>query len=884
MKFHSIQLRNYRGIADSHVEFGDGVTIVEGPNEIGKSSIHEAITHLREDKSSSRKASIKETQPVGIDAGPEVELHLSTGEYEVRYRKRWIKQHFTELSIISPRPEQLSSDDAHDRFLSILADTVDVDLLVALDVAQGESLSQAPLAQIKALHSALSESGAEVTDHDEFLERIDAEYAKYFTKSGRETGEYKEANAEVPVAEAAFAELRERSRGMDELVENHARAATRWERVRAQLTQAVADRDAAEQTAKAVAELKAVLDQAEEQAESAGREAQIARDAADRRTKLIADATYAEEVVTTVQKTVTDLESAQTDKNADFDRAQEALEAHQSTFDQARARAKSAAKAVATARARAERRELTRRLTAIRDHDEQKSRAQATINSIAVTGKDVEKLNSLATEVRIAENAKTSAAAQIVAARLGEQPVCVDGAELSEGSSGEYAAVRDVRITIEGIADITVRPGASPVELDRALSTAESAYEAELERLDVDSVAQARKRADARGDAEAAVAEANATLAVLLGQDERGDLEAKLARAEELTGAEESSGGEENSGGDGEEAEPGQEETEISFAELEAATEEAEKAADEAQSELDATRTGLERTRAVRDEARVETVRAQTSLQEAVTQQEKLTAAVAEARSREDDADLEAAVESAEERVKKVAADVREARGDYEAADPETLGMQLQNVRQLVGSKETQREEVREEVDRLSALIDDRASEGIYEKLKLAEQVLESARRRQSRLERQARAIELLCSTVRQHKEEAQRQYVAPFKEQIEKLGRLVFGHGLSVEVSEDLEIVSRTLNEQTVPFESLSGGTREQLALIGRLAVATLVDGDSGAPVVLDDAFGFADAQRLNALNVILSTVGQNSQVILLTCQPDRFAHLGGAKTVSLV
>ncbi|MDN5587796.1 MAG: hypothetical protein L0G69_14670, partial [Brevibacterium sp.] len=133
------------------------------------------------------------------------------------------------------------------------------------------------------------------------------------------------------------------------------------------------------------------------------------------------------------------------------------------------------------------------------------------------------------------------------------------------------------------------------------------------------------------------------------------------------------------------------------------------------------------------------------------------------------------------------------------------------------------------------------------------------------------------------HKEESQRKYVAPFKEQIEHLGKLVFGQGLSVEVSEDLEIVSRTLDERTVPFESLSGGTREQLALIGRLAVARLVDSDAGAPVVLDDAFGFADAQRLNALNVILSTVGQNAQVILLTCQPDRFARLGGAKTVSL-
>ncbi|HCG56628.1 MULTISPECIES: AAA family ATPase [Brevibacterium] len=881
MKFHSIHLRNYRGIADSRVEFGDGVTVVEGPNEVGKSSIHEAITHLREDKASSRKASVKETQPVGVDAGPEVELHLSTGEYELKYRKRWIKQPFTELSVISPRPEQLSSDDAHDRFLSILADTIDVDLLVALDVAQGESLAQAPLAQIKALHSALNESGVEVADHDDFLDRIEAEYAKYFTKSGKETGDYKAVNAEVPLAEAAFEQLRERSRGMDDLVDNHARAATRLESVRAQLTQALADRDEAEQAAKAVAELKAVLDQAVEQAQSVQRDVQIAREALDRRAQLIDDVAAAEETVKAARASVSDLETTQSDKDSDFDRAQTTLEEKQTALDESRALAKAAAKEVTEARARTELTELTRRLDTIRDHDEKKSRAQATIASITVTTKDVEALSSLETEVRIAENAKTSAAAQIVAKQLGSQAISVDGSELGDGVSGEFAAVKDVRITIDGIADITVRPGASPVELDKELTSAKQAFEAELQRLDVDSVAQARERANVRADAEAVKAEADSTLKVLLGQDRRDKLEAALARAQQILGAVGTGpGGDENFGDD---TEAGSQTGDRSLSELETAVTESENTVDDAQSAVDSTRVELERIRTSRDDARVETVRAQTSLKEAETQHERLTSSLAEARKTDSDADLDEAVKTAEARATNVESKVDEARVAYEAADPETLGMQLQNVRQLVGSKESQREEVRQEVDRLSALIDDRASEGIYEKLAAAEETMESAQKKRARLGHQAMAINLLRSTVLKHKEESQRKYVAPFKEQIERLGRLVFGQGLSVEVSEDLEIVSRTLNERTVPFESLSGGTKEQLALIGRLAVATLVDSDSGAPVVLDDAFGFADAQRLNALNVILSTVGKSAQVIVLTCQPDRFARLGGAKTVSL-
>ena len=184
---------------------------------------------------------------------------------------------------------------------------------------------------------------------------------------------------------------------------------------------------------------------------------------------------------------------------------------------------KTAAKTVTKARAQAELTELTRRLETIREHDEKKTRAQATIESIKVTTSDVEKLSSLETEVRIAESAKTSAASQIVAKQLGTQAVSVDGTELGAGGTGEFAAVKDVQITVEGIADILVRPGASPKELDNALTSATHAFEAELERLEVDSVAQAREKANVRADAEAAMAEADSTLKVLLGQDKRED-------------------------------------------------------------------------------------------------------------------------------------------------------------------------------------------------------------------------------------------------------------------------------------------------------------------------------------------------------------------------
>ncbi|MGO1910095.1 MAG: ATP-binding protein, partial [Brevibacterium linens] len=385
-------------------------------------------------------------------------------------------------------------------------------------------------------------------------------------------------------------------------------------------------------------------------------------------------------------------------------------------------------------------------------------------------------------------------------------------------------------------------------------------------RLGVTTLDEARERSEVRTDAEAVLAEATSTLRVLIGDDDRDGLDAALTRAEHVAG---------DSGDLNESA--------ASIDDLEARVESTTAAVDDATAQVETARTALDRIRADRDEARVAAVRAQSTREQAATTLQNLSTRLSTDREANSDESLDAALTAAAETLTQVEDEAAAARSKYEAADPETLEMRLQNARQLVESKQKQQEKDRQEVDQLSALIDDRAAEGIYDKLKAAEQSLESLRSRLSRLQRQANAIRLLRETVLTHKEEAQRRYVAPFKEAIEKLGRVIFGQGLSVEISENLEIVSRTLHGRTVAFEALSGGTKEQLALIGRLAVATLVDSDSGAPVILDDAFGFSDEQRLAALNVILGNVGRKSQVILLTCQPDRFASIGGADTVSL-
>jgi uncharacterized protein YhaN len=104
-----------------------------------------------------------------------------------------------------------------------------------------------------------------------------------------------------------------------------------------------------------------------------------------------------------------------------------------------------------------------------------------------------------------------------------------------------------------------------------------------------------------------------------------------------------------------------------------------------------------------------------------------------------------------------------------------------------------------------------------------------------------------------------------------------------AVELNDELQIASRTLGGRTVPFESLSGGAKEQLGVIARLACALTVADDGGVPVVFDDTLGNTDPTRIETMGALLTLAGRRCQVIVLTCVPERFRHVGGATLVSV-
>jgi uncharacterized protein YhaN len=99
------------------------------------------------------------------------------------------------------------------------------------------------------------------------------------------------------------------------------------------------------------------------------------------------------------------------------------------------------------------------------------------------------------------------------------------------------------------------------------------------------------------------------------------------------------------------------------------------------------------------------------------------------------------------------------------------------------------------------------------------------------------------------------------------------------------IEFDEATLLPQTIRrngleenVDRLSGGMREQLSVLTRLAFARLLAGDGQpAPVILDDALVYSDDDRIEKMFDALHRQARDQQIIVFSCRQRAFAKLGG-------
>jgi len=243
-----------------------------------------------------------------------------------------------------------------------------------------------------------------------------------------------------------------------------------------------------------------------------------------------------------------------------------------------------------------------------------------------------------------------------------------------------------------------------------------------------------------------------------------------------------------------------------------------------------------------------------------------------------------------EEKVAEIQKAADEKRGVIGLKREELSRLNPEQVRALVesstGSLKTAEERHKgletEEID-LKARLSVRGEEGLHEQIQAVEGDLFRKQRDNRSLFRRAAAVRLLYKTMEEERDSAYESYKAPFKEKVEQLGRLVYNDSFQIFLNDNLSIKERVLNGIKVPFDSLSGGAKEQVSILTRIAAAMLVAEDKPIPIVIDDALGYTSPKRLKFMGAALAQAGKAGQVIVLTCTPERYAHLGEVTLVSM-
>lgn len=871
MKLHRLTLTNYRGISHRDIEFPDhGVVVVCGANEIGKSSMIEALDLLLESRDRSTKKEVKQVKPTHSDVGSEVSAEISCGPYRFVYRKRFHKKCETELTVITPCREQLTGDEAHERVRAMLAETVDSDLWHAQRVLQAASTAAVDLSGCDALSRALDvaagDSGGLCGTEPLLIERIDAEYARYFTPTGRPTAEWAAAIARLADAEAAVAECAAAVAEVDERVSRHA-----------VLTEQVADLSqrriaagprvaAAQEAADKIAELTAQRREAQLVAAAAAATSAAAGAAHTARLQLLAEIDARAGAVAETDAQAHEAAAAQSAARTEAEACDAALQQATEVLAELQTRVEAARRAVDRLAECEEADRLSGRLAKADAIELDRERICVELSTIAITEESLRRIEDAAAVVnRIGDQlALASAAIEFTAAA--DIQLVVGGEEISlpAGQSWSITLAGPTVVEVPDVLTARVTPGATTLDVHAKYAAAQQEMAAALAAGEVADLAAARAADQRRRELQGTRDQLGATLAGMCGDEQIGELRSRLARLRvEQPAAQD----------------PGVTDIGAARAELDAAQQRHAAAS----SDFYARRQAAATAAATLTELSTRTTVLQNTLDARRAELDAANARLAVERASVSDEELAASADGALRDEQAAEQRVTELADALAAASPEAVTAELTAATKEAESLRERYEEAARALREITIELSVFGSEGRQGKLDAAQTEREHAATEHSQVGGRARAAQLLRSVMTRHRDTTRRRYVEPYRAELQRLGRPVFGPSFEVDIDSDLCIRSRTLNGITVPYESLSGGAKEQLGILARLAGAALVAKEDAVPVVVDDALGFTDPDRLAKMGQLFDSVGTYGQVIVLTCSPDRYDGVQGAHRIDL-
>lgn len=212
------------------------------------------------------------------------------------------------------------------------------------------------------------------------------------------------------------------------------------------------------------------------------------------------------------------------------------------------------------------------------------------------------------------------------------------------------------------------------------------------------------------------------------------------------------------------------------------------------------------------------------------------------------------------------------------AVDLDTADATLRRLRSVEQASETEIQQLRETIAGLSARITARSDDAIEENWRQTADARAAAEARVAAFEHEVAVLTRLTQALEAARSSARDLYLTPVMNELRPLLGLLFD---DVSINFD----DRTLLPQTIvragleeDVDRLSGGMREQLSVLTRLAFARLLARDGRpAPVILDDALVYSDDDRIERMFDALHRQARDQQIIVFSCRQRAFQRLGG-------